>query len=48
MERLKGLYDNLQQALKTLQEAIEDVNALGSVPEKTYKTYRDSIIQRFE
>lgn len=54
-ERLKNKYEKALNALKTLQEAQKDIMDAGEIarcahkkPEVVYRTYRDSLVQRFE
>ena len=54
-ERLQSKYKKAIDALETLKEAILDIATAKELaqcahkdPEKIYKTYRDSMIQRFE
>lgn len=48
MERRQEKYQQLQHALTTLYESLEDLQSQESAVRRTYKTYRDSVIQRFE
>jgi nucleotidyltransferase substrate binding protein (TIGR01987 family) len=54
-ERLQNKYKKSYDALETLKEAIENIKSVDKIaelikeyPEKIYKIYRDSLIQRFE
>jgi nucleotidyltransferase substrate binding protein (TIGR01987 family) len=54
-ERLQTKYKKSHDALITLKEAIENMKSVDKIaelikeyPEKIYKIYRDSLIQRFE
>ncbi len=55
MERLKRKYEKAMSALQTLKSALEDMGAVGRIAreageskDRLYKTFRDSLVQRFE
>lgn len=54
-ERLREKYEKAVNALTTLKEAVQDITSVKTSapgahkePEKLYRVYRDSMIQRFE
>jgi len=54
-EKLKSKYEKAQHSLVTLEEALSGMQHIATVaqcaqqsPEKLYRIYRDSLVQRFE
>jgi nucleotidyltransferase substrate binding protein (TIGR01987 family) len=46
--KIKTKYDQLAQVLERLKEAVEDLEKCDKDNERQYRSYRDSLIQRFE